>query len=291
MFLAFDLSKVEPRCADAIVSGALDWFSPVTRSTIGVDRPVYASGDTVPIAIRLVNDGPRDLTGVVARWTFPTGGTPADLPAGPQWQWLGSERTLVWRGDLARGRPVEAAVDFLLNANLAQGAAFEAQLAVDDGSGIVVRRGASWRANVADLSSSAKTVTILSGRPWAERGDQARFTISLRNRGTVPVSRFIVTDTLPSGLRLLERTVTLPQDTTLLDLSSRGVVWQGAVGDGAEVSLSFDVEVTAAAGGNVLNVAQLDDGSGAIVPLPQALFVRPHLHLPWIAAKATLPRR
>jgi uncharacterized repeat protein (TIGR01451 family) len=283
-FLAFDAGNLDAVCLDPILARTMDWFSPLTESVVSADRLAYASGDTVRLTVRLRNNGPRDLSAVVARWTLPAGGAPANLPGGG-WRWDAASRTLTWSNALRTASPLTTEIDFILDADLPNGTALASTLQIEDGQGLVIEREAPFRVNVADLSASDKTASTPGP---VERGDIVRFTVTVRNRGTLGVSDFIVTDTLPIGLVLLERTVTGP-DGELLEISPRRIVWRSSVGAGGQSSLSYDARVTAVIGGYLTNVAVVDGGTERTT-ISARVLVAPNLLLPWVSKRAILPR-
>lgn len=287
-FLAFDAGNLEPSCMPGVLGGGLDWFSLVSPSRLEADRSTYSSGDTVSLDGELANDGPRD-TVVQAEWTIPAGATLVNAP--PGWTWDASSRRATWQGQLERSSRVEFGASLILDANVPAGTRMASRLTVMDGDGLSVVREAAWNVNVADLSASDKTVSLPDGQVALDKGDSARFTISVRNRGSSDVERFVVTDTLPSGLRLQERTITRPPGTNIISQGPAGLVWEGSVGRGGEMSLSYDAQVVTAQGGTIFNTAQIDPDLGETLIRRAGVLVRPNLLLPWLALKATLPGR
>jgi uncharacterized repeat protein (TIGR01451 family) len=286
VFMAFDPSKLDGKCAEPAIDRSIDWFSRLTESDLVADRTSYASGDTVHLSLQLIGDGPKDTEDVTVRWVLPNAGVPVRLPGAP-WRYDPAIRTILWSGSVLRGHPVHVEADVVLDADLPEGLGQSSDVEIYDGDGITLRRTAAWRVNVADLTASDKTVN----RPGpVDRGDIVRFTISVRNRGSLPVPTFTVTDTLPDGLELLERSITRPAGE-LVDVTPHRVVWRSSVDAGGQASLSYDARITTLAGGYLENIARVDDGSGAPMTLSARVLVRPNLLFPWVGQSAQLPRR
>jgi uncharacterized repeat protein (TIGR01451 family) len=280
LFLALDLSLVDEACSRAIVQRAVDWFSPLSASTLRVlpANQSFRTGDTAQLELMLRHDGTAAAERVDVRWQLPAGtglrgAPPADMV------WDPAERVLAWTGDVARGLPRSWLVDVSVE-ETGENRRLQTVATIDAAS-IPLQRSAEIRVNTADLRSSFKAVD--GGRTELEIGERARFSIVVRNRGSRPADPFVVTDTLPSGLVLVPDSA-LSTTGTVTETADAGLlVWRGAVGPGAEASLSYEAEMATYRGGWLVNRARIVDSYGEILERSAQVFGRPRLILPWLA--------
>jgi uncharacterized repeat protein (TIGR01451 family) len=281
VFLAFDAGHLDAACAPTLLGRALDWFSPLTASRLAIvsdGRNTFGSGDTVRLSLTIANRGPRATPKVQVRWHVPTGAAvdPTTLPTG--WTWAADSQELRWSGSLAANAGQEQVVALQLAADLPEGATLRSWADIDDGLGLGLSRAVHWRVNAADLATSTKAAP---GGGVLDVGDQAAFVIAVVNTGNRPTGRFVVTDTLPVGLKLIPGSVA-PAAGSAVDLSTvpNGIVWRGSVEPGHTASLAYSTRVVTYAGGTLRNRAVLDDGAGQRHILSAAVTVRPQLMLP-----------
>jgi uncharacterized repeat protein (TIGR01451 family) len=288
LFAAFDAGAMSSACANDVMARTLDWFSPMHQSELTLKpdgRQTFASGEDVTLHLRLLNDGPRAVDGATVSWSLPDGADLDPRYTPPSWSWDPGQRTLTWTGDIARNQRLtpEPEIVLRLHDDLGHDLTMVSE-AVIAAEGFTVTRAVDWRVNAADLRGSTKSV------PDADRnvahGEIASFVIQVRNAGTKDVERFVVTDTLPSGLRLEPDTVFVdsgePPDLVTVP---NGLVWRGRVDVGSAASLSYGARVTTYRGGWLRNQAVLTDETGERIDLTAAVFSRPWLLFPWAGAE------
>jgi uncharacterized repeat protein (TIGR01451 family) len=150
--------------------------------------------------------------------------------------------------------------------------------------GITLTRRAVWKVNAPELGESTKSVP--DEQRVLEPGQTASFVIHVRNTGAMPAARFTLTDTVPAGLVLDPSSVLVdrgPQPDT--DSVPGSILWSGEVEPGRVASLSYRTRVATTMGGWLRNRAVVSDGAGGLVELSAAVFARPRLFLPWVAAQ------
>lgn len=284
LFLAFDFGQLVPgACPAEVIGAALDWFHPLYASALRVldadgrpsARRTFGSGDVVPFELVLQNEGPRALDGVAARWTFPAGTAVVTdtLPFG--WRVAPDGRAVVWTGRVAPEQAVRAAISARLADGLAPGASLPTTVTLR-AEGLTLTRRLTLRANAADLSGSAKSVED----PERAYGydDTVGFYINLTNSGTRDAARFTVTDTLPSGLRLVEGSWRATGGAVTGDVGAGRLFWQGGLAVDEVVTLRYRARVLSRVGGPLRNRAEVvaDDGRRELVATvrarPYALF-------------------
>lgn len=288
LFLAFDAGRLDKPCADAIVARAMDWFSPLSSSSLALvdasgqpeTRRTFASGDLVRLRLRLANTGPRPVDDAALRWELPAGSAlESPLPPGPGWAWDPAGRVLTWQGRLARFESLDATVALRLDGGLPAGTVMRSTARLG-GEGIPLARPAEWRVNAADLGASSKSV------PDDERvrrhGERVKFIINVVNQGTERAPSFGITDTLPAGLVLVPGSLTAEGGQATVDPAG-GIVWQGPeLAPGQTASLTYRAQVATWRGGWLLNQAWLTEASGERHALSAAVFARPELFFPWL---------
>jgi uncharacterized repeat protein (TIGR01451 family) len=273
LFLAFDFGQLQPgSCPAQVIGAALDWFHPLSPSAVKVldadgrpsARRTFGGGEVMPFELSLQNEGPRALEAVDVRWTFPSGADVVSdaLPFG--WRLEPDGRTVVWTGRVAPDAAVRAKVSARLADGLDAGAVLSTTVLLR-AEGLTLTRRLPWRVNAADLSGSAKSVED-PNRLYAF-DDTIGFYINLTNSGTRDAARFSVTDTLPSGLRLVEgswRTVGGAVGGTVTgDVANGRLLWQGALPVDGVATLRYRARVLSRVGGPLRNraVVTADDGT------------------------------
>ncbi len=280
LFLAFDTWLLDQPCADELMRRSLDWFSPLHPSALRdpTERRTYAAGERVTLELELLNEGPRGVDGVQVRWKLPLEGELEEIPVG--WSLRPEDRTLMWFGDLGRGRSKKTTIVFVLDANLPANSTLISAAEIDDGQGLTLQRQAELRVNAPDLRTSYKAVDD----NWKDLsvGERARFSILIRNTGTQPANEFVVTDTLPSGLRLVPRGIQKDNGTVEADTTSGTIVWRGTVDADSNAALSYEARVVTYGGGWLRNIAVLTDEYGETITLSASVLARPYLLFPWL---------
>jgi uncharacterized repeat protein (TIGR01451 family) len=210
-------------------------------------------------------------------WHLPEHATLDPASIGPGWAWDEAARRLTWGGELAEDAGLEHEIALVLDADLPEAQHFRSWAEIIDESGLGLVREVTWRANAADLSTSAKAAP---GPAEVVVGEAVPFVVAAVNTGSRSAS-FVVTDTLPVGLALVANSVA-PAAGTTVDTSSRPgtLYWRGTVAPGQTASLSYRARVTTYNGGVLANRAWLDDGQGEVTALTATVFARPNLLLP-----------
>jgi uncharacterized repeat protein (TIGR01451 family) len=139
----------------------------------------------------------------------------------------------------------------------------------------VVGRGGSVRrladANGADpapnLSDSHKQASTMS----ADSGERVRYKILLVNSGGAVEDTVALTDTVPNGLQYVAGSLSATSGT-VDDTQAPTLTWQGSVGAETTVTVSYEVDVTGAVTGSLVNYATAR-GPSVGVDLATALFV------------------
>jgi uncharacterized repeat protein (TIGR01451 family) len=288
LFLAFDAAYLSDVCSTALMMEALEWFSPLGDSALSLiptDRRAFASGDQLMLRLELRNSGPTSLDGVRVRWSVPSGATLDESRLPARWSWHPDARLLLWTGDLARNQSLLPAPELTLTLddNLPEHHAMASE-ALMSADGITLTRRAEWRVNSPDLGESTKSVP--DERRVLEPGQTASFVIHVRNTGTLPASRFALTDTLPAGLVLDPASVLVDRGTQPDTSRVPGsILWSAEVEPGRVASLSYRARVSTTMGGWLRNRAVVDDGTGGRIELSAAVFAKPRLFVPWVAAQ------
>ncbi|MFN8422631.1 MAG: DUF11 domain-containing protein [Anaerolineae bacterium] len=285
LFLAFDFGQLVPgACPARIIGAALDWFHPLSPSTVRVldadgrpsARRTFGGGEVMPFELVIQNEGPRAIDSVAATWAFPPGArvVTSTLPAG--WRLLPDGRSLGWTGRVAPDNAVRIHVSARLADDLAPGATLATTVSLR-AEGMTVRRRLPWQVNAADLSGSAKSAED-PARSYAY-DDTVGFYINLTNSGTRDAARFAVTDTLPAGLRLVEGSWRAVGGTVEGDVAGGRLLWHGALAVDAVATLRYRARVLTRVGGPLRNraVVVADDGTRE---LAATVWVRPYALFP-----------
>lgn len=287
LFLAFDAGSLDAECGRAVHARAADWFSPLHGSTLRLiddagrplDRRAFAGGETIRLALTLAHTGPKESAQVRASWTLPEGVDfdPADLP--PGWSLPAGTRTVGWRGQIARGEVEEVVLPLRLAEDLPPGTALASRAEIL-GDGLPVIREAGWRVDAADLSRSLKSAA--DGADGLEVGQDVTFSLIVRNDG-VRDAAFTLTDTLPSGLALVDGSWRLsdPLGRVDADLPGGRLTWEGDVPADRVTTLQYRARVVTRSGGMLENRAVLADDGGEVWRLSASVFARPRLYFPW----------
>ncbi|MCB0215245.1 MAG: S8 family serine peptidase [Chloroflexi bacterium] len=291
LFLAFDAGELEQSCADALIGRAVDWFSPLGASTLGlVDargqperRRTFGDGETLRLQLKLKHAGPYDAKAIDLRWSLPEGGAvdPADLP--PELSLVGDE--LVWRGALARFGERTFELPFRLDSALPDALAMASEARIES-DGVTIRRRAAWRVNAPDISGSSKSVP--DGQRDLAHGDLTTFVVNVVNAGTRPLAGWRVTDTLPAGLALVEDSWLSEHGQVDRPRPDRLVWTGGGLPAGSATSLTYLARVVTRNGGWLTNRAELLGADGQAFVLAASVFSRPQLLLPWLGWQRVL---
>ena len=287
VFLAFDAGTLDTECSRELHARAADWFSPLTSSTLRIvddaGRPLeqraFAHGETIRLALTLAHTGPRATARVRVEWTLPEGVEfdPVDGPSG--WSYEAGERRLVWRGSLSRGGVEEAIIPLRLSADLPSGATLTSRAEIL-GDGLPVMRESEWRIDAPDLGRSIKSAD--DGVDGLEVGEDVIYSLIVRNDG-VREAAFTLTDTLPSGLELVDGSWRLSDSSGTVEADiDRGIlVWRGSVPAERVTTLQYRARVVTRTGGTLRNTAVLTDDGGETWRLSADVFARPRLYFPW----------
>jgi uncharacterized repeat protein (TIGR01451 family) len=118
--------------------------------------------------------------------------------------------------------------------------------------------------------------TLTTQPPEPRWGDSLTFTLRVTNSGPIGAPAVSVTNAVPPSLTLLMPTLALagPGDLTL---SGQRIGWQGALGVGESITLSYAVSTPAFTKGALMafyNAGVVDNGAGSVSQ--SALWVTPH---------------
>jgi uncharacterized repeat protein (TIGR01451 family) len=176
-----------------------------------------------------------------------------------------------WQGEVRFGEVLTFSFMAKVAAGLSDGTPLTATLqAALPEPGIHFTRQSLLHVNAPVLES---TLTSLPAEPrW---GSTLTFTLRITNTGPGTASGASLLNAVPSSLKLLTPTLTLagPGETSA---QGQRIFWQGALGAGQAVTLSYAVSTPAFANGAVgafYNAAQVDDGAGRVSQ--SALWVTP----------------
>jgi len=142
------------------------------------------------------------------------------------------------------------------------------ELYVVDRTGGTIRQLVDANAPVLDLSSSRKRAAVLGADP----GETVTYTIEIINTGAPLGEAARLTDTVPAGLTYRPDSLQASEGTWD-DSGAPSLVWQGALNASRRITVTYQVTVTGAVTGSIVNVAQLDSPSIAALDLPAALWV------------------
>jgi uncharacterized repeat protein (TIGR01451 family) len=274
-FFAFPLEALAAVEMSDVVGKAVDWLSPLSVSSLVVDRLVAGGGETLAYTLTMRNTGPELLSSVSLSNTLPASTVfVTDSLIGPGAYDPATNR-VTWTGQLDTGQVVTISYEVKLESSLPDGAAVQNVAQLVDESGVGLRRVATTRVNAPELSTSVKAASGLS----AGVGDVLTYTVSLRNQGLRPATaQFsdpvpLNTGHVPGSARASGGYVTS---------TDKVVWWSGDIATHGSVTITVPVWVSsAAAGRHVLNRATLDDGWGQVQPLEAFTWVEPErLYLP-----------
>lgn len=286
LFLAFDAGSLSAACAEALLDGALDWFNPWTGSALEqVDAAgrvlgprTYRAGDRLRLRLRLSHGGPQAERPLALRWSLPAGSRLADEPRLPS-DWRLEGRDLLWSGSLPRFQETAVPITLILDDDLPRGLE-QSSTVVITSDNQSLRRRSEWRVNAPDLRGSSKSVP--DDQRLRRPGQTVKFVVNLANSGTEASARFVLTDTLPSGLVLLPERI-LAEAGEVEALAPDRLVWRGqGLPAGRSVSLVYEALVARRPGGWLANRAELREEGGPALWLEARIFVRPELVLPWL---------
>ncbi len=142
------------------------------------------------------------------------------------------------------------------------------ELYVVDWSGGTIRRLADANGPSPNLSTSKKGVSP----PSADAGETVTYTIQMRNTGGPVGATVSLTDTVPNGLSYVPGSLSATQGSA--DEAQRPTLhWQGPLGAGAHVTVTYRVTVTGEVTGSLVNQAHLSGGDLDPLTLGSSLFV------------------
>lgn len=286
LFLAFDAGSLNAACAAALLDGALDWFNPWTGSALEqvdaagrvLQGKTYRSGDPVRLRLRLSHGGPQAERSFSLRWSLPAGSRLADEPRLPS-DFRLEGRDLLWSGSLPPFQERVVPLTLILDQDLARGLEQASTLLLSSDNQ-TLRRQSAWRVNAPDLRRSSKSVP--DDQRLLRAGQTVKFVLNLANTGTEASARYVLTDTLPSGLILLPERI-LAETGEVEARAPDRLIWRGEpLAAGRSVSLVYEALVDRQPGGWLANRAELrEEGQGSLW-LEARVFVRPELALPWL---------
>ena len=116
----------------------------------------------------------------------------------------------------------------------------------------------------------------------------ASFLINVFNDGTRDLDGFVLTDTLPAGLELVDDSWSAAQGEVQRNVAGQ-LIWRGeALELGGSSSLVYDVELRGRSGGLLVNRAQLEASDGQILQLEASIQARSQILLPWLGNEREL---
>ncbi len=277
LFLAFDLGLADSDCSSQIIRRAVDWFSPLHQSSLGLvgESDMLAPGEALALQLKLHNAGLERASGVAVHWSLPLSTTLTMTPT--NW-FFEPPNVLRWAGALAPGEWRSVTARLHLAEDLPANSRLWTTAAITDGHGLPLRRELALRANAPDLKRSQKTVAPRQTPPAA--GGLASFTLILRNAGPLIAQSVAVTDWLPNGLQLVPQSVFADSGQASAAPDGRSVVWHTAVAPGRVAAMSYDVRILPSSGGRLRNRALVRDEFGNEVWLSAELAVPARLALP-----------
>lgn len=279
VFLAFDYGLLDEGCSTEMMRRSIDWFSPLHGSAIRLvgERTVFAGGDEVGLELRLHNEGPASARGIRVDWQLPFSATLLSAPVG--WRMAAPDR-LAWAGALAAGQWQDSLVRVRLADNMPANSRLQSRAWITDSNGLPLQRIVSWKVNAPDLSRSQKSVS--SARQPAAYGDQATYSIIVRNSGTSVAHSVVVTDSLPVGLRIVADSVHVDSGHYAVLEQGRRITWRTGVAPGRVAAMSYDARIESYGGGLLRNRALIRDEFGQEVWRSADLIVGSRLPLPYL---------
>ncbi|MDF1515083.1 MAG: PQQ-dependent sugar dehydrogenase, partial [Anaerolineae bacterium] len=120
---------------------------------------------------------------------------------------------------------------------------------------------------VPNFRSSRKSASSIS----ADAGETVTYTIALINTGGLPNGGLWVTDTIPPGLSYIPGTLSSPFGF-VNDASAPLLTWQADISDAPVLTLTYQVQVTGAITGSLVNTAQVSSSLIHSFALSASLF-------------------
>ncbi|MBI2865401.1 MAG: carboxypeptidase regulatory-like domain-containing protein [Chloroflexi bacterium] len=213
----------------------------VVLSNTGAGDVSSAMTDTLPAQLSLVSGSSSATAGAVAE----------------------DAARVRWSGSVTASQSVTVTFVALLNPGVASGQLITNSAIIADGAGGVVTASNVITAVVPDLSTSTKSVNVSSART----GAPLTYDVVMVNSGSGPAVSARMTDTIPVSTTLLPATVAVTGGTVSYYEDSRQLRWQGSIGAGQRVTVTFGVLVATRSASSELitNIATIDDGVNPVI--------------------------
>jgi uncharacterized repeat protein (TIGR01451 family) len=222
-------------------------------------------GERITYTIVLENNGESDALGASVLDDLPSSYIIYTGDGWPSSGSLGSGDPITWTGTVARGGRVTITLPVTVVAG--PGNHFANTARIDDGTGEEIQRSVtvSTTRPILKAEKAASAAALVSG-------ERVTYTIAVTNSGNGWAYSARVTDTIQGGTYVSSEAQASGGAFDFTDPPT--IVWTGPLApSGGNVVITIPVVITATPGSDVDNVAQVDDGYGAILDVSTSIHV------------------